>query len=96
MEIVDWTKLLSPLTNNHLPQIPGDDSIHKDETRTIIFHEQVVNEFCMNIITHDAVVMELSKSLNWNGYSSHPMSMTMKNNKNTGNIKIVAVNNINI
>ncbi|KAF7995556.1 hypothetical protein HCN44_006663 [Aphidius gifuensis] len=83
LEIVDWTKLLAPLTNNHPTQIPRDNSTHKDEARTIIFHEQVVNEYCMNIITHDAVVMELSKPLNWHGYSSHPMSMTMKNNKNT-------------
>lgn len=47
------------------------------------------NQSPINIITRFALVVQLSKPLQWNNYNNAPLSMTITNNGHTGIVSII-------
>lgn len=82
LEIINWSKILYFRGNNHNVVPVFDIAINEDVKSEILL--QKTHESTVNIITRQAIVIEVSEPLRWNGYGVLPVVMTMTNSGDTG------------
>ncbi|XP_015117528.1 carbonic anhydrase [Diachasma alloeum] len=84
LEVINWGKIISSLGSNHDLEVTVFENTEDEDDRESLSRKHSESfESPVNIVPRQAVVIEISEPLKWNGYTVPPIAMTILNSGET-------------